>query len=102
MIERSDSELEQTESVRRIILETINVAYKGGVKSLKFLRHAVEDAETMEELLVAKDMMQVVSRFYEAGYRPEENQDGQRPPSRHRRTRRENRHDPGRMQGGDA
>ena len=56
----------QIASVKGLILETIGILYnKFGVDYLYHFRSRVQDAETLEELDVARDMLDVMSKFNE-------------------------------------
>ena len=62
-------EARKTESMRGIILETVNVLYREyNVRGLKYFRMRVEDAETSEELKIAADLLAIIGRFHEVGY----------------------------------
>jgi hypothetical protein len=60
----------RAKSMRGILLETINILYREyNVRGLKYFRLRVEDAETVDELRVAADMLTTLGRFHEvAGY----------------------------------
>lgn len=59
-------EQRKMESIRGMILECINIAWREyGVKGLKHFRMRVEDAKTMEEIVVARDMLLTIGRFHD-------------------------------------
>ena len=56
----------RAKSMRGILLETINILYREyNVRGLKYFRLRVEDAETVDELKVASDMLTTLGRFHE-------------------------------------
>jgi hypothetical protein len=64
--ERILEDVRQSDSMRGIILETINILYREyGIRGLKYFRLRVEAAETTDELKVAADMLTTIGRFHE-------------------------------------
>ena len=72
--ERILEDTRQANSIRGIILETVNILYREyGVRGLKYFRKRVEDADTLDELRIAADMLATVGRFQEiAGHGSQE------------------------------
>jgi hypothetical protein len=64
--ERITEDVRQSDSMRGIILETINLLYREyGVRGLRHFRLRVEEMETTDELKVASDMLVTIGRFHE-------------------------------------
>jgi len=57
----------QVENARKMLIEILNMLFRDyNFKGFRYFRRAVENAETLWELEMAKDLMMVASRFHEA------------------------------------
>jgi len=64
--ERLFEEKRKFESIKGLLLETINVLFREyHVRGLKFFRRRVEDSRTIEELHVASSMLLTLGKFHE-------------------------------------
>jgi len=71
--ERIIEDVRRTDLMRGIILETVNILYREyNVRGLKYFRLRVENAETVDELKIASDMLTTLGRFHEVAGRDEQ------------------------------
>jgi hypothetical protein len=55
----------KVESVRRVLIETINVIFKEyDVSGLKHVRHCIQDAKTYDEIFICAQMIVTIGRFH--------------------------------------